>query len=115
MSNQRVERVAVEIQRLVTQILREEINDPRVQQVNLTDTQVTGDLSQATLYYSLLSDLASDAKKAQKGLDKAKGLIRHGLAQRMTMYKVPELIFKKDESVAYGNKIDELLRKLNQN
>ncbi|MDR2977471.1 MAG: 30S ribosome-binding factor RbfA [Streptococcaceae bacterium] len=114
MANQRSERVAVEIQRLVAQILRDDIHDPRVQQVNLTDTRVTGDLSQATLYYSLLSDLASDAEKAQKGLEKAKGVIRHELAQRMTMYKVPELIFKKDESVAYGNKIDELLRNLNK-
>ncbi|HEY0222329.1 MAG TPA: 30S ribosome-binding factor RbfA [Lactovum miscens] len=113
MSIKRAERVAVEIQRLVSQILRDEIHDPRVQGINLTDTQVTGDLSQATLYYSLLSDLASDAQKAQKGIEKSSGLIRRELSKRMTMYKVPELIFKKDESVAYGNKIDEMLKNLN--
>jgi ribosome-binding factor A len=32
----------------------------------------------------------------------------------MTLYKIPDLIFAKDESVAYGGKIDELLRNLNQ-
>ena len=114
MANHRVDRVAVEIQREVDEILRNEVNDPRVKTVNLTDTQVTGDLSQATLYYSLLSDLASDRKKAQEGLDKAKGRIRSLLAKKMTMYKVPELIFKRDESVEYGSKIDELLRNLNK-
>ncbi|MFV0556759.1 MAG: 30S ribosome-binding factor RbfA [Lactovum sp.] len=113
MANQRSERVAVEIQREISKILRDEVADPRVTQVNVMDVQVTGDLSQATIYYSILSDLASDAQKAEKGLEKAKGLMRRELAHRMTMYKVPELFFKKDESVAYGNKIDELLRNLN--
>ena len=63
---------------------------------------------------SLLSDLASEQQKAQQGLDKAKGLIRKELGQRLTLYKTPELIFERDESVQYGNHIDELIRKLNQ-
>lgn len=114
MPNYRIDRVAVEIQREVNEILRSDVRDPRVADVNITDVQVTGDLGQATIYYSLLSKLASDAQKAQQGLDKATGLIRRELAHRMTMYKVPELTFKRDESVEYGNKIDELLRGLNK-
>lgn len=112
MPNYRIDRVAVEIQREVNQILRDTVRDPRVAPVNITDVHLTGDLSQATIYYSLLSKLASEQLKVQKGLDKSSGLIRRELARRMTIYKVPELIFKRDESVAYGNKIDELLRGL---
>lgn len=110
----RSDRVAVEIQREINDILRHKIRDPRVQDVNITEVQVTGDLSQATVYYSLLSNLASDNEKAKKGLEKATGLVKRELAQRMTMYRIPDLKFAKDESVEYGSKIDELLRNLDK-
>ena len=109
MANYRDRRVGQEIMREVNDILNKRIRDPRVQGITITDVRVTGDLQQATIYYSLLSDLASE-----QGLDKAKGLIRKELGQRLTLYKTPELIFERDESVQYGNHIDELIRKLNQ-
>ncbi|MCL2677201.1 MAG: 30S ribosome-binding factor RbfA [Streptococcaceae bacterium] len=110
----RSDRVAVEIQREINDILRHKVRDPRVQEVNITDIQLTGDLSKATVYYSLISNLASDNQKAQQGLDKATGLIKRELAHRMTIYKIPELKFAKDESIEYGSKIDELLRGLDK-
>ena len=45
-------------------------------------------------------------------MEKAKGTMRHLLGQSLTMYKVPELIFKRDQSVIYGSKIDRLLADL---
>ncbi|MBL1229456.1 30S ribosome-binding factor RbfA [Enterococcus sp. BWB1-3] len=114
MANYRDRRVGQEILREINDILRKRVRDPRVQGITITDVRVTGDLQQATIYYSLLSGLASDQTKAQEGLDKAKGLIRKELGQRLSLYKTPELIFEKDESVEYGNHIDELIRKLNQ-
>lgn len=86
--------VGQEIMREVNDILNKRIRDPRVQGITITDVRVTGDLQQATIYYSLLSDLASEQQKAQQGLDKAKGLIRKELGQRLTLYKTPELILK---------------------
>ncbi|MDH6363038.1 ribosome-binding factor A [Enterococcus sp. PF1-24] len=114
MANYRDRRVGQEILKEINQILRKKVRDPRVQDVTITDVRVTGDLQQATIYYSLLSDLASDQKKAQDGLEKAKGLIRRELGQALTLYKTPELLFEMDESVKYGNHIDELLRNLNK-
>lgn len=107
-------RVGQEILKEVNQILRKKVRDPRVQDVTITDVHVTGDLQQATIYYSLLSDLASEQEKAKQGLEKAKGLIRRELGQALTLYKTPELTFEMDESVRYGNHIDELLRNLNK-
>lgn len=75
---------------------------------------MTGDLQQATIYYSLLSELASERQKAQQGLEKATGLIRHELGQTLTLYKTPEIFFELDESVEYGNKIDEMIRNLHK-
>ena len=109
----RSDRVAVEIQLEINDILRNKVRDPRVQDVNITDVQLTGDLSQATVYYSLLSNLASDNEKAATALKKATGLFKSELAKRMTIFKIPDLTFAKDESVEYGSKIDELLRGLN--
>lgn len=114
MANYRDRRVAQEILKEVNQILRKKVRDPRVENVNITDVHVTGDLQQATIYYSILSDLASDKKAAQTGLDKSTGLIRRELGKVLTLYKTPEIVFELDESVAYGNKIDEMLRNLNR-
>ncbi|HPJ00248.1 MAG TPA: 30S ribosome-binding factor RbfA [Enterococcus sp.] len=114
MANYRDRRVAQEILKEVNQILRRKVRDPRVQDVTITDVHVTGDLQQATIYYSILSDLASDKQKAQSGLEKATGLIRRELGHELSLYKTPELIFELDESVIYGNKIDEMIRNLNK-
>ena len=114
MANYRDRRVGQEILKEVNDILRKKVRDPRVENVTITDVKVTGDLQQATIYYSILSDLASDKKKAQDGLNKAPGLIRRELGHNLSIYKTPELFFELDESVVYGNHIDELLRDLNK-
>lgn len=110
----RVERLAQQIQREVDDILLKRVRDPRVQGVTITGVDVTGDLQQATIYYILLSEYASDGQKAQAGLDKAKGLIRSELSSRLNIFKAPQLIFKRDPSIEYGNRIDELLNKLHR-
>ena len=67
----RVGRLAQEIQREVNDILQKRVRDPRVQGVTITGVEVTGDLQHATIYYSILSDLASDAEKTQRGQSSA--------------------------------------------
>ncbi|MGO3411506.1 MAG: 30S ribosome-binding factor RbfA [Leuconostoc falkenbergense] len=111
---QRAGRLAQEVQRDVTDLLLKRINDPRVQDVTVTSVELTGDLQIATIYYSILSDLASDAKKAQAGLEAASGLIRKELGSRLTVYKIPELKFVRDNSVQYGNHIEGLIRQLHK-
>ena len=90
------------------------MRDPRVKGITITGVDVTGDLQQATIYYSLLSDLASDGEKAQAGLDKATGLIRSELGSRLNIFKTPAIKFERDKSIAYGSKIDQLINKLHQ-
>jgi ribosome-binding factor A len=110
----RVGRVEQEIQREINDILLKRVRDPRVEGVTITDINLSGDLQHVKVYYSILSGLASDAEKTQAGLDKAKGLIRSELGQRIKLYKIPEITFEQDGSVRYGEHIDELLRKLHQ-
>ena len=110
----RVDRLAGEIQREVDDILLKRVRDPRVQGITITGVDVTGDLQQATIYDSLLSDLASDGEKAQAGLDKATGLIRSELGSRLNIFKTPAIKFERDKSIAYGSRIDQLINKLHQ-
>lgn len=105
----RVGRVEGEILRELTKILRKNIRDPRVSDVTITAVECTNDLSYATVYYSILSENPEKEKEAAAGLEKAKGMMRHLLGQVLTVYKVPELIFKRDNSVKYGSKIDRLI------
>ncbi|MGT2800751.1 30S ribosome-binding factor RbfA [Streptococcus marmotae] len=108
----RMDRVGMEIKREVNEILQKKVRDPRVQGVTITDVQMLGDLSVAKVYYSIMSDLASENQKAQTGLEKAKGTIKRELGHKLTLYKIPDLVFEKDQSIEYGNKIDQMLRAL---
>ena len=111
----RTDRVGMEIKREVNEILQKKVRDPRVQGVTITDVQMLGDLSVAKVYYTILSNLASDNQKAQIGLEKATGTIKRELGRNLKLYKIPDLTFVKDESIEYGNKIDEMLRNLHKN
>ncbi|BCP61195.1 30S ribosome-binding factor RbfA [Streptococcus suis] len=110
----RTDRVGMEIKREVNEILQKKVRDPRVQGVTITDVQMVGDLSMAKVYYTIMSDLASDNQKAQTGLEKATGIIKRELGRKLTLYKIPDLVFEKDQSIEYGNKIDQMLRALEQ-
>ena len=115
MSNHfRTDRVGMEIKREINEILQKKVRDPRVQGVTITDVQMVGDLSRAKVYYTIMSDLASDNQKAQIGLEKATGTIKRELGRKLTLYKIPDLVFEKDQSIEYGNKIDQMLRALEQ-
>ncbi|HEM3614547.1 TPA: 30S ribosome-binding factor RbfA [Streptococcus suis] len=110
----RADRVGMEIKREVNEILQKKVRDPRVQGVTITDVQMVGDLSMAKVYYTIMSNLASDNQKAQTGLEKATGTIKRELGRKLTLYKIPDLVFEKDQSIEYGNKIDQMLRALDQ-
>ncbi|MFM0682335.1 30S ribosome-binding factor RbfA [Streptococcus suis] len=110
----RTDRVGMEIKREVNEILQKKVRDPRVQGVTITDVQMVGDLSMAKVYYTIMSNLASDNQKAQTGLEKATRTIKRELGRKLTLYKIPDLVFEKDQSIEYGNKIDQMLRALDQ-
>lgn len=112
MAKFRAGRIRQEILREVSDILTRGVKDPRVDGVTITDVEVTGDLQQATIYYSTLSDLAGERQKTEAGLNAAKGKVRSELGKRLTVYKTPEITFERDHSVDYGSRIDALLNQI---
>ena len=109
-------RVNAEVQRELSNILRDGIKDPRVAPMtSVVAVSVAPDLKTCKAYISVLGD-----EKAQsdtiKGLQSAEGYIRRELARTINMSNTPEITFVLDQSIEYGvnmsKKIDELTRNL---
>ncbi|MBD7942653.1 MULTISPECIES: 30S ribosome-binding factor RbfA [Psychrobacillus] len=107
----RANRVAEQMKKELGEIIGRKLKDPRIGFVTVTDVAVTGDLQQATIYITVLNGNRNDTLKA---LEKAKGFIRSEIGQRIRLRVTPELLFEYDESAAYGNHIDDLLRQINK-
>jgi ribosome-binding factor A len=108
-----IERLASLIQRELAPIVNREVKDKSFGYINLTEVKVTRDLSYATVYWSVLTDDPDVLKRAEKAIETAKATIRMELAKKIrNVRKIPELVFKFDEALAYGNHIDKLLKTL---
>ncbi len=99
------------IQRALTEIFMRDVKDKSIGFITITEVRLTKDLSYLTVYYTILGkDTKKDA--AKKAIERSKSYIRTTLAHRVEMRKVPALIFKYDESLDYGNKIEEGLKNI---
>lgn len=111
MSRFRPERVAEQIHKEVTRLLMEQVKDPRVVDITVSEVKVSRDISYATLYYTT-TDEQADRREIAQGLKSIEPFLRHEIGRIMQLRQVPELRFKYDSSVAYGRKIDALLRQV---
>lgn len=108
----RPEKVAHRMRREVAEILERRLRDPRLgASVTVTDVEVTGDLSFARVWVTVLGDEAA-RERALQTLRHATGFVRRELAHRLELREVPELRFEYDTSLDRGARVDELLRKL---
>ena len=104
----RHQRLGAQIQRTLSELLRFETKDPRLQGVSLTTVDLTRDLSVAKIYFSLL-DPEGNAESALEGLEKASGFLRGRLGREIKVRHVPELRFVHDDSAEHGMKISEMI------
>lgn len=104
----RNQRLGVQVQRTLSELLRFETKDPRLASVSLTSVDLSRDLSVARVYFSLL-DPDDDPQPAQDGLQRAAGFLRAKLGQSLDIRHVPELRFVHDDSVAQGFEISRLI------
>lgn len=107
----RVERIQAQVREEVSQMLATEVRDPGVGLVTVTRAKVTGDLSLARVYWTIIGD-AAERKKTAKALERAQGFVRHLLAERLSLRRVPELKFIYDESVAAQDRIEQIIMEI---
>ena len=101
-------RIAEQVQRELTDIIRLELKDPRVGLITLTDVEVTPDHKLARVFFTLLGEEAQIAE-ATRGLAHAAGFLRSQLARRFEMRRVPQLEFVYDASVERGSRLSQLI------
>ena len=104
----RSRRIAEQVQRELSNIIRLELKDPRVGMITIVDVEVSTDQSHARVYFTSLGDQAG-IDDATAGLQHAAGFLRSQLAYRMKLRIVPQLQFKYDESVERGMRISQLI------
>jgi len=107
----RSEKVAEAIHELISGMLVKGLKDPRIGFATITGVKVTDDLHQATVYFTVIG--SDEEKKATgAGLASARGFIRKEMGKELHMRYVPELTFRYDESVEYGNRIESILKEI---
>ncbi|NLW21465.1 MAG: 30S ribosome-binding factor RbfA [Clostridiales bacterium] len=111
MAQYRQNRIAEEIKKNLDRIIREELDDPRVNSTfSITRVEPSRDLRYAKVYVSVLEeDKLEGMIKALKG---AAGLLRHALGSTLTVRHTPELNFIGDKNIAYGLHIAGVLKQV---
>jgi ribosome-binding factor A len=109
-ASKRTRQVADMIQREISTALRQEIKDPRLANVVITDVVVTPDLKIAKVYFTLLNEI--ELSPAQEALDKASGHFRHIIATHMELRYTPVIHFYYDQTTAHAEHLDQLLKKV---
>lgn len=101
-------RINQEVVRELAEIIRE-LKDPRVATMtSVTDAYVATDLKTCKVYVSVLGD-EKQHTETMKGLESAKGYIRHELAERLNLRNTPELTFVLDRSIERGVEMSKLI------
>lgn len=114
MSSNKMERVDSELLRELNNIIAYELKDPRLSSmVTITEVETAKDLKTAKVYVSVLED--NNINDVLEALNKSNGFIRKQLFDRLKIRMVPHFTFIADNSIAYGFKIDKILKTLNQN
>lgn len=104
----RSDRIAALLRREVGTLVHAQVREHGLPSVSVSDVEVTRDFDVATVWVTaLISEQSGEAIEALNGMT---GELRHQLAGRVLMRRVPELRFKYDDSVDKGERIDSLLR-----
>lgn len=107
-NSHRAAKVADRIKVVVAQTLEKKIKDPRLGFVTITDVRVTGDLQQASIFYTVLGDDEARENTA-KALESAKGLLRTEVGRELGTRIVPTLAFFVDALSETARNFEDLL------
>lgn len=111
LAGKRATRVGDEILKCAAGLLIHKVRDPRVNGVTLTGVHISDDLKNASIFFSLIGN-EEDIRRAQAGLDSAKGFIRREIALCVKLRTVPDILFKHDPTLETGNRLEKLFQKL---
>ena len=113
MANYRGGRINEEVRREVSNIIQNEIKDPRLTaMVSVTAVKVTKDLRYAKVFVSIFGKDDEEKNNTFIALKNASGYIRKEIGQRINLRYNPQIIFELDDSINYGMHIEELIQRV---
>ena len=109
-------RINEEVMRKLSEIIRADIKDPRIQPLmtSVVSVEVAPDLKTCKAYISVLGDEQAQ-KDTLAGLRSAEGYIRHSLAQSINLRNTPQITFIIDQSIEYGVRMSHFIDEVNKN
>lgn len=109
MTSPRIARLRELFKEEASVILHRDLKDPRVGFVSVTDVELSPDLRHAKIFVSILGDPEAKAK-TMEGLASAQGFVRTELARRIRLRHIPQVVFRQDDSIEHGARVNRLLR-----
>ena len=110
MTDHRAERIAGALREELSELIGYELSDPRIGSATVTDVQVTPDKRHAFVRVGVAE--GSDAQQTLAALDHARNFLRHELAVRLELFRVPELHFEADVATEIGPRLEHLLKRV---
>ena len=104
----RARRIEEQLKRLLSELVRRDVKDPRVGMITITSAQVSNDLTHATVFFTPFAG-TGDAAAALEALQHAAGFLRHQVRNQMRLRVAPELVFRIDDSVERGARLSALI------
>jgi ribosome-binding factor A len=111
MDNHRSERVSEALREELSELISYELSDPRIGDAIVTEVLVSPDMRRAQVRLRL-SDKPSEQKETIRALEGAKHYLKQQLAERLTLFRIPELYFEADISSAVTGRMDDLLKRV---
>lgn len=112
MAKHRIDRISEEVKRVVSDIIRNDLNDPRISSLcSVVSAEVTPDLRYAKIFISVLGN-DEEKQSTLKGLNSAAGFIRRELGRNIELRYSPEVVFELDRSIEHGAYINKLLNEV---
>ena len=106
----RSQRVADALRKELSQVIQQEMRDPRLGMVSITEVEVSRDLAYAKIFVTVLGcEEKDDVKEPLKVLNSATGFLRSRIAKSSTMRTTPSLRFYFDDSVSRGSHLSALI------
>jgi len=112
-SKTRAQRIAERIREELSEILLQQISDPRLVGISITDVEIDRELAYASVFVSALEG-SSRSGEILEGLEHAQGYLRHELSQRIDLRSFPRLRFKWDATYERAESIERLIATLHQ-
>lgn len=111
MPSRRQRRVNGLLSEELSELLRRKVKDPRLEGLTVVAVETSPDLKRAHVYISSLGS-QEERQEALRGLQGAGGFLRRELAVRLSLRCIPEIFFHLDDSLERGQRIADLLQRL---